>query len=628
MKEVSELTREDLLDKDVLFEYIDIVSDLDFADIRNKVEDRALAMKCATQTKRLMNVVASERKKALKQMEPSNQAQPLSEIDNVTEFDHPELGELYCGSFRADKTGVYEFTPYGVNRILFHPIMPVKRLTNVETKKQKIILAYKKGLDWVELPVDRSVVSSASKIIALADYGVSVTSENAKSLVRFLSELENRNMDKIAHQISTSKLGWVSEYNVFMPYGDFISFDNEERFRATYDSIRTHGSYEEWLKLVRSIRAGDRFEPKIYLAGALASVLIKKLNALPFIINLWGDSGKGKTVALKLAASVWANPDADYMTDPKSTLTALELRMDFLNSLPVLIDDMAQVKERFNGDFSELIYFLCSGQGKARANTSLGINKQTTWSNVILTNGEHSLVAETTQGGAVNRVIDVEMDDGYIFQNGNKVCEIIGNNYGYCGKEFVEIVQDMPEYDIRQIYDEFVKKINLEAERMGGPKEEKQVIPMAILLTADKIATEFIFQDGMYLDFEKCVELLKGKNEVSESERAYEFIQSEVASHINNFRPINDEYRGEVWGKLDKDYVYILPSVFNRICNSGNFSSKTFLSWAKKHDKIRVSSEGRSLISSRINGNISRCYAILREEQWEEISNDEELPFD
>ena len=122
--------------------------------------------------------------------------------------------------------------------------------------------------------------------------GISVTSENARNLVRYLSDIENYNIDLIGTQMSTSKLGWIE--GEFMPYGANIIFDNETRFKETYESIHEQGSEDIWLNMVRKIRKSDRFEPKIYLVASLASALIEPLNALPFTLNLWGDTGKGK----------------------------------------------------------------------------------------------------------------------------------------------------------------------------------------------------------------------------------------------------------------------------------------------------------------------------------------------
>ena len=471
---------------------------------------------------------------------------------------------------------------------------------------------------WKDIVIDKSIIASSSKIVALADYGVSVTSENSKALVSYLSDVENLNVEEIEVRNSTSKLGWIKDD--FVPYDVNVYFDNESNFKMLYESIRKEGKREKWYDLVKGIRATSRLEPKIYMASAFASVLIEPLNALPFIVNLWGDTGKGKTVALMLAASIYAFPgNNEYVTDPKSTITALETRTNFLNNFPVLIDDMSQIKNRFDDDFSTLVYFLCSGKGKERSNVNLGINATNSWKNVFLTNNEHSLVTETMQGGAVNRIIDVEMEEGYIFDNGNHVVEVIKKNYGYAGEEFIELVKEIGFDEISKIQKDFQQRIQDRAKEIGVEKEEKQVLPMSIILTADKLATENLFNDRQYLDFETCFNLLKDKDAVSENQRAYEYMISEIGINKNNFiiqGSNRDDYR-QIWGVLEGEYAIILKNVFDKICKEANCSSRTFLSWARKKELIRVGKDGKSAISKRINGVIQKCI-------WLKLPNDDD----
>ena len=158
------------------------------------------------------------------------------------------------------------------------------------------------------------------------------------------------------------------------------------------------------------------------------------------------------------------------------------------------------------------------------------------------------------------------------------------------------------------------------------------------MLAADKIATDYIFKDGIYLDFEWCVAQLKGKDEVSENERAYEFIMSEVQININKFKPDDcGEYKGEVWGAFEKGYVVIINNVFNRICEKGNFSGKAFLSWAAKRNMVQGSC-GKNSKTKRICGTPARCVVLkLPEEEgpcdaddfvsWEDCEQNE-LPFE
>lgn len=591
--------------------------------------DRAEQLKCLTKFKTLINAAKKEEKRLIELAKRDVRAGAKTS-NNVTDF--TGCDESYdCGAWVANDNGVRTYTVMGERLACYHPIIPVARMINIQTGKEKVKLKFKKGAMWKDIVIDKSIIASSSKIVALADYGVSVTSENSKALVSYLSDVENLNVEEIEVRNSTSKLGWIKDD--FVPYDVNVYFDNESNFKMLYESIRKEGKREKWYDLVRGIRATSRLEPKIYMASAFASVLIEPLNALPFIVNLWGDTGKGKTVALMLAASIYAFPgNNEYVTDPKSTITALETRTNFLNNFPVLIDDMSQIKNRFDDDFSTLVYFLCSGKGKERSNVNLGINATNSWKNVFLTNNEHSLVTETMQGGAVNRIIDVEMEEGYIFDNGNHVVEVIKKNYGYAGEEFIELVKDIGFDEISKIQKDFQQRIQDRAKEIGVEKEEKQVLPMSIILTADKLATENLFNDGQYLDFETCFNLLKDKDAVSENQRAYEYMISEIGINKNNFiiqGSSRDDYR-QIWGVLENGYAILLKNIFDKICKEANCSSRTFLSWARKKDLIRVGKDRKNTLNKRINGMTQRCIWLKIPDGSNEFVEveDEQLPFD
>ena len=634
LQEINSLTAETILEDDIFCEIFEQEDEIYKARLLLTLTDRAADLGVKTKFEKLVSAYKKAKAKYDKENKP--EITTPNNLDRVTEFDG-KYDQMRCGNWISNGNGIKTFSPFGGEILAcYHPILPVQRLINAESGKEKVKLAFKKGGRWKEIIIDKGIIASANKIVSLADYGVSVTSETAKNLVRFLSDIENLNIDLIGTQMSTSKLGWIQ--GEFMPYGNGIIFDNETRFKEAYESVQESGSEEVWMNIARKIRKSGRFEPKIYMISSLASALVEPLNALPFIVNLWGDTGKGKTVAIMLAASCWAYPGgSDYVTDPKSTVTALELRLDFLNNLPMLIDDMAQLKDKYSGDFSELVYLLCSGKGKDRANATMGLNKSTTWRNVILTNGEHSLVTETMQGGAVNRIIDVEMDEGYIFDNGNSVVETIKQNYGFAGRLFIDAIQEMGLDRIREIQQDFLDRINQRAKDLGVEKEEKQTMPMSILLTADKIATDYIFEDREYLDFNTCVNLLKNKGEVSENERAYEFIMSEVAINMNKFKPERStgEYKGEIWGCIENGYVVMLSNVFSRMCERGNFSSKSFLNWANRQGYLQTD-KGRNSKKKRLEGSLSWCVFLKIQDDsidadgFMQVTEDmqEQLPFD
>lgn len=317
------------------------------------------------------------------------------------------------------------------------------------------------------------------------------------------------------------------------------------------------------------------------------------------------------------------------MTDAKATTTAMEIRLNVLNSLPMTLDDMAQVKNQYDEDFSQLIYRWCAGKGRDRSNKELGLNKLTSWHNCILTNAEHSLVTETMQGGAINRIIDIEMGDGYIFPNGNEVADVLRHNYGWCGREFVEQVQLMGFEEIREIQKGYVSKIQQYAKEKGVEKEEKQILPMSIILTADEISEKYLFQDGIRLDLEECCDLLKNRGEVSEHKRAYQYIRETIVA--NMFRFENDPDKNiEQWGVfLNNDrYASIIGNRFDKILKEAGFQTKAFLSWAKKQKIVKTDASGNAKIQTKINGRNVRCVQLDMEYEDAEFSAlDEDNPF-
>ena len=87
-----------------------------------------------------------------------------------------------------------------------------------------------------------------------------------------------------------------------------------------YEALQPEGSFDDWVQHIKKIRSEGKFENMIYLVASFASVLIEPLDALPFILDIYGPSGRGKTVALMMACSVWANPDeSQYIGDFKTT---------------------------------------------------------------------------------------------------------------------------------------------------------------------------------------------------------------------------------------------------------------------------------------------------------------------
>ena len=85
----------------------------------------------------------------------------------------------------------------------------MERLVNIDTGVEKLKISYSKGKKWRDVIADKRTLASANSIVSLADMGVAVNSENARSLVQYISDVENLNYDRIPERKSVGRLGHI-----------------------------------------------------------------------------------------------------------------------------------------------------------------------------------------------------------------------------------------------------------------------------------------------------------------------------------------------------------------------------------------------------------------------------------
>lgn len=624
MVPLNQLTRETILSKEVLTEVFDQEDELYKAELLASLGLRAAELKVKTEFKDLVAAY----KRVEKDMKKQTVSNDISLLDNWTNFSGP-YDNMKCKTWIASDDGIYQYNPNPMAPDLlacYHPILPVERFKNLETGEEQIKIAFKRSGRWEEIIVPKTLITSASKIVALSSRGVAVTSENAKSLVRYLSDVENLNDNEIKVQHSTSKLGWVK--GDFIPYDTNIVFDGDGRFRDLFDSVQERGSETIWLRHMTELRKTGRAEVKFMLAASFASVLVGLLGGLPFFVDLWGETEGGKTVSLMVATSVWADPgESRYIGDFKTTDVALEAKADMLNNLPMILDDTSKTSSRIRDNFEGVVYDLCSGKGKSRSNKELGINRENRWRNCIIVNGERPLNSYVNQGGAINRILEVECGEK-IYKDPQETVEIVKKNYGFAGKRFVEIVKEMDIEEIKKIQKDFQKQL------FDSDKMQKQAMSLSIILTADKIATEQIFKDGQYISIEEGKQVLIDRSALSDNERCYQFILDKVAMNGQRFDIATN---CEKWGVFENDYIVFYNQAFTDLCKAGEFSRKSFLSWADKEGLIKTDKDRNTKIK-RIGEKIYRCVYLKQNNEnnqntdkdgFMELDNNEQesLPF-
>lgn len=521
----------------------------------------------------------------------------------------PGFDEVYnCGEWVCDEYGITCADNNG-NEIVVcnHPLIVSRRFVAIDTKIEKLKLQYRKGGVWRSITADKKTLASSNSIVQLADYGLAVNSENSKHLVRFISDFEHLNYDIIPEIKSINRCGWVGAEG-FSPYIGNIAFDGEETHKQMFESITSSGSEKAWFDLVLDIRKNGTIPARIILASSFASILIELCGGLPFFVHLWGDTGTGKTVGLMLAASVWANPNPKkhYIRSFNSTAVGQEMMAGFVNNLPLILDELQLAKDAKGQDKG--IYKLAEGSGKSRGAKNGGMQHTLSWSNCILTSGEEPITSSRSDGGAINRTIEINCEENKLFDDPRKTFLVLSENYGFAGKTFVEKMSIPENIEQAKYIQEIINK-GLAGFKAGSKKTaDKQNLAASLILTADQLIDEFIFKDGCALDYKDISPFLSTMDEISSGHRGLQWISGWLVQNSHRFKTpeYSNEFSFEIWGKETDRQIFIIGNVFDKACTENGFNPQSFINWLARNGHIDVGPDGPKK-TQRIGQHSTRC---------------------
>lgn len=522
----------------------------------------------------------------------SKKDEKRSETGNVTCFENQPI-ELLCGNYICTDEGISILDRAGFKVCICpHPIEPVRRFIDVDTGEVRIEIAYRRSDEWKTLVTDKAVLACSRQIVSLSRYGVGVDSENASELVKYFSFVESLNYGSFEEKLCVGRLGWIGG-GEFSPYSADFRFVGDANCGGMFRSVRECGDYDAWTQAAKEARAGS-LAARIMLDSSFASVLVEPCGLSPFFVHLWGGSGAGKTVALMLAASVWADPAlGEYIHTLNGTAVGQEMTAGFVNSLPLILDELQTVggREGFDG----MVYKLSEGSGRLRGARNGGIQRTQTWRNCILTSGEQPLTSGNSGAGAVLRVIELDCKSEKLFRDPRATVAAMRENFGFAGKHFVSLL--LVPAIMRRAKE--IQKAHFSALAAQGA-EEKQAAAAAVILAADALASQYIFCDEPLKEAE-ILPLLASTGQADKSLRAYDWIADFVAVNPQKFRV--SDFSNELWGNVVTSegvtWAYICRNVLEPKMTEAGYSLEAFLSWAKRNGILRYN-EGRNTIRKRI----------------------------
>lgn len=553
----------------------------------------------------------------------NSQKKSEGEFDIVWK-NQPKLFDLEyipnIGEWNVNPSGIFKLENGRPVKACTHPICINKRMINIENGECKVELKFSRdGKNWKYIVVNKNVIATATTITSLNEYGVSVTSNNARLISAFLQDFEDLNYSKIEEVKSVNRFGWFGN-KAFIPYSEGFVFDSESNFLEWIETLKPKGDIDVWIDTIRAIRSNTNEIVKIVLASSFSSVLIGKSGYLPFVVHMWGDSGSGKTVALKLAASVWGNPsEHKYLQSFDSTAVAQETISGLLHSLPLIMDELQIVRGSKNLD--TMVHRLTQKSGRARGTRSGGLREIKHWQNCTITSGEQPISSENSGGGVKNRLIELPCTNGDLFDDPVELCEVINENYGEVGKLFInELMKDGMLDKVTSYKKDFYKVLldmNITA---------KQAASASIILAADNLINELIFNDGQLINIDTFVDMLQSEKDISINVRAYDWLKGWIVEHGTYFT----EHTKDRYGKFMADNsVAILKPVFDRECQAAGYSPRVLKDYLMREDLIEIGiNNGKPYPEKqvKIDSKTSRCI-ILKATVDELFEDAEEVPF-
>ena len=475
------------------------------------------------------------------------------------------------------------------------PIILTRRLKSMETGEEKIEIAFKRDGQWSKAIFPRSTIFTSRGITVLADLGCTVTSENAKQVVRFLEALEAENIDIISKADSTSTFGWQTRGRFLPGHGDDIVLDIDPSMRSWATAYHTTGTFEGWKETMAPHRVRDKF--RFILAASFAAPLLRILSQRIFFVYNWGGSKGGKTAGLKAALSAWGDPEK-LMVNFNATQVALERMAGFYNDLPLGIDErqLAGAKQE---SLEKIVYMIASGTGRARGSKGGGLQANSTWRTVALATGEEPLSTETTQTGVSTRVLEIYGGPFNEEKAASLMHQHAGLNCGWAGPEFIRRVMETDERTIIENYERMVEKVYQIANGTSG----SHIAGISAVALADSMIETWIFSEN---EAETCVSD-NGKNQLiiapevwnRSVEMAQTIIKEQMAAGVQDVNEnatqyivdwiiSNRQYFGEkvigtCLGSINSDQgkVYIFPTILNSVLSKAGYSPrKTLKYWA------------------------------------------------
>lgn len=347
--------------------------------------------------------------------------------------------------YRVTAFGVEVLSPSGESwtRVAFAPLVVTATFEDPEGDQYVELSWIDKSLGHprrISRIVSRETAKRGRKLIEhLGAAGLPAVEGDARAVEKWLAEFEADNVHRIPSEQLGRWLGWQDDGTFISSPAEGIKVDTA--FEEQRGPARAHapkGTLDAWKSTIGQLK--DYPVPRVAVAAALASPLLRPLGLNSFTLDISSRSTKGKTTALQCALSVWADPSehASAMSNWRTTLYAIEKRLNLVRGIITVFDETMAVTD--DSLIDEVLYQLPMNHGKARSGGAFG--NMLPWETILLSSGERPALSFTTSQGAAARILGTTIAP--FGEGGGPTAaaarEGVLANHGHAGPEFVRFI--------------------------------------------------------------------------------------------------------------------------------------------------------------------------------------------
>lgn len=521
------------------------------------------------------------------------------------------------------------------------PIFISRLVADLYNGHELVELVFRRDRRWRTVVVPRkTMVDSRALVGDLGPLGAPVDSNNASEIVRWLRDFEATNERRLPRSLSVSRCGWhtVRTEEVFVLAGEVLKKEGSavelvvdrqaDRMRLSR-GLHSAGAFDAHLE---GLRRAWKASPvaAVTIAAALAAPVLRALGAPIFAVHLAGDSSRGKSSMLKVAASVYGDPaDDEWVSSWNATTVGHEQRAAHLCDLPLCIDEAGVVEAK---DRERAVYMLMNGVGKTRGAKEGGLRETQSWRTVVLSTGERLLAEEGAATGAQVRVLQLQVS-GFGELGAAEVDEVrraCEENYGHVGRAWLEAWLETSA-DMRSAHRTALKAfVRAFQERAVGGLRARQALSWALLAYVEHAASSVLGlgePDGATI-----ARFFAEPSDVhlavrSAAERALERVQHWFTSEQNAFPALVVSPSGskspklegnprEIHGYYDPvaNELLLLPIALRKYLGAANIDDGVALREWRASGALRSTKPDQLRVQVRIGG-VQQWFAVLRGER-------------